>query len=408
MPRSPRPLMLALAAGGSALALATGLTMAATVSASAHTLHVDQGIGSSTGSDDSGGGLLSGGTRLVPRSTEVLSGGTGALPGGTGVLDDVTGLVGQVTAPLTGAVGGAGGSSGSTGSAPSLPAPDLSAPSLPVPSLPGSGSPSESPLAPVGSGLKSVLDKAKESVADTPLAPVVPGSAPRDGLDLTVKAAPLATACAQATGDGTALANLSVNVGGHDVSAPLVEALPGLLAPCPAGSGDKATDGPGGVLDGSLSDLVGACVHVTPKAPLNASIMLLDTELIGTLTKAGVPLDQLVVPCPPGTPGVDQGGDGGKRGGTGADQGGGKGGGKDDTTGAAPGSVGGKAGAGAGGGGASSDGNCDPNLDAQLSAGILPSSAPQLLPWLLLGLVLIGRRRLGRMVSALRPGDSTS
>jgi hypothetical protein len=374
--------------------------MAATLSASAQTLHPGHSVGSSSGSDDSGGGLLSGGSDVLSGATEVLSGGSGGLSGGSGLLDDVTDIVDQVTKPLSGAVGGTSGS-GQTGSA----APTGSAPTLPVPSLPGAGSGTDSPLAPVGSGAKSVLDKAKGSVADTPLAPVVPGSKPGDVLDLKVNAAPLATACAQATGSGTALGNLTVTVGGHNVSAPLVEALPGLLAPCTAGSGGTGTDGLGADVDGSISDLVGACVEVTPTAPLHASIMLLDTELIGTLTKAGVPLDQLVVPCPAGTPGGDTDGNGGKGNDKGSDKGdgatapGGKGGSAGDKAGST-------AGGGTAGGGSSSNGNCDPNLNAEMTAGFLPSSAPQALPWLLLGLVLVGRRRLGRMLSALRPSST--
>ena len=257
----------------------------------------------------------------------------------------------------------------------------------------GSGSGGGAPLAPIGSGLKEVLGKAEQGTKDTPLAPVVPAPAPGGVLKLSLNAAPLATACAQVTGSGTAVANLDVTVGGHDVSTPLIEALPGLLAPCPSGSTPK-TNG----ADAAVSELVGACVRVTAEPPLRASLLVLDHELVAELTKAGLPLDRLVVPCPA----TDGTGDGTGPGGgtdeddtqdTNQDNGAGHGddqngkGGSDDN----------------GGAGQGSDDDCAPTVNAQNTAGIVPTSAPQALPWILLALALLGRKRLAQVAALVRP-----
>ncbi|HEV7145880.1 MAG TPA: hypothetical protein VGN48_02660, partial [Pedococcus sp.] len=140
----------------------------------------------------------------------------------------------------------------------------------------------------------------------------VGGSGPGSLVGVGVNASPVATACVQAKGSGTALANVTVIVGGHNVTAPLVQALPGVLAPCPT-SGIPSTGG----LSASALGLVGACVRATAQPPLQASVLVLDTELIATLTAAGVPLKQVVVPCPAGVGGSAGGGPGSGHGGTG-------------------------------------------------------------------------------------------
>ena len=264
----------------------------------------------------------------------------------------------------------------------------------PVPSQgTGSGGTSDdAPLAPVDSAVKEVLRPADEKTADTPLARVVPGSGPGEVLKLSVNAAPLAKACVQVTGTGTAVANLAVTVGGHDISTPLIEALPGLLAPCPSGSAPESEGA-----DASVSELVGACVRVKAEPPMETSVLLLDQELVAELTEAGVPLEKLVVPCPqPGDgdgsgPGND-GGSGGD-GGDGADgTGGSAGDGSDD---GATGGGGSAGGSGSGGG----DDACEPTINAQTTASsFLPTSGPQALPWVLLALALVGRRRLTQLV----------
>ncbi|MEW1954694.1 MYXO-CTERM sorting domain-containing protein [Terrabacter sp. NPDC080008] len=356
MSRSHVPVRSSVTVAGCAVVLAAGLTVVASSTGSALTL-----------------------PSPVTSSTPTAAGAP-TLPG-------VSGLVGRVTAPLT--------SSTSPGlpAVPPLPAGSpTSLPSLPAP-------PSAPSLGAVGSGVKSGLAAAKSKAAGTPLATAVPGAGPGGVLKLGVNAAPLATACAQVTGSGTAVANTTLTVAGHNVSAPVVQALPGLLAECPRGSVPKS---PG--LDASVSGLVGACVRVTPKAPLHASVLVLDTELIRTLTRSGVPLQQAVVPCPAGAAHVVGGSPAGNHGGAaGAGTAARPTGSKSSAAGAAAGH-----GSAKGSGAACAPGGADgTSLDARTTAaGILPHDAPQALPWLLLALALVGRRRLGRMVTALRGARS--
>lgn len=261
------------------------------------------------------------------------------------------------------------------------------------PGLPtGGGSPSSSsgassgsgaaPLAPIGSGVKDGLDQAHGKVAGTPLAQAVPGSGPGQVLKLSVNAAPLATACAQVTGAGTAVANLDATVAGHDVGRPLVEALPGVLAPCPSGSvpTDRGADA-------AVTGLVGACVRLTDQPPLQGRLLVLDHELVSELTKAGVPLDKLVVPCP--APGHSAPGTGHGKGSE--DQGSAS----NHGSGARPGAT--------GSGKDHASNACDTNVDTQrTSSSFVPASAPQALPWLLLALALVGRSRLARALGSVR------
>ncbi|ADU48848.1 hypothetical protein [Intrasporangium calvum] len=270
----------------------------------------------------------------------------------------------------------------------------------PSPGTGSGGTSDDAPLAPVGSAVKEVLRPADEKTADTPLARVVPGSGPGEVLKLSVNAAPLAKACVQVTGTGTAVANLDVTVGGHDISTPLIEALPGLLAPCPSGSAPESEGA-----DASVSELVGACVRVKAEPPLEASVLLLDHELVAELIEAGVPLEKLVVPCP--RPAGD--GDGSGPGNDGGSDGDGSDG---SDGGAGDGSDGGTTGGGsAGGSGTSSstgDDACEPTITAQTTASsFLPTSGPQALPWLLLALALVGRGRLTHLVGLVRSGGAT-
>jgi len=340
-----RSLLVSLAAGGGAAALALAVTVGAS-SAAAVTIPTSQSASAS-------------GDGLHDALTE---------PGD---------VVKDVTDRLT-----SGGSDSST------------------PSGTGSGGTSDdAPLAPVGSAVKEVLRPADEKTADTPLARVVPGSGPGEVLKLSVNAAPLAKACVQVTGTGTAVANLDVTVGGHDISTPLIEALPGLLAPCPSGSAPESEGA-----DASVSELVGACVRVRAEPPMEASVLLLDHELVAELTEAGVPLEKLVVPCP--RPAGDGDGDGsspGNDGGSDGDGSDGSDGGADD------GSDGGTTGGGsAGGSGSTGDDACEPTITAQTTASsFLPTSGPQALPWLLLALALVGRRRLTHLVGLVRSGGAT-
>jgi hypothetical protein len=57
--------------------------------------------------------------------------------------------------------------------------------------------------------------------------------------------------------------------------------------------------------------LVGACARITSKVvPAQASIVVLDTDLVARLLAAGVPLDTLLVPCPASLPGATDPGSG--------------------------------------------------------------------------------------------------
>ena len=329
---------------------------------------------------------LAAGITLVGTSTvwalTLPSPGTSPAPTAPGTVGVpvVSGLVGQVTAPLTGgATGSPSASSGPSGSATALPA---------LPAVPSSSS-----LSAVGSGLKSGLATAQANAAGTPLSAVVPGPAPARVLNLAVNASPLATACLQVTGSGTAVANTTVTVAGQNVTAPLVQALPGLLAPCPRGQAPS----PQG-LDASVAGLVGACVRVTPQPPLHASLLVLDKELVAGLTRAGVPLQQVVVPCPAGTAHAVVASQGGSAAGTVGHAGGSR-----ATTGSPSGSHGSAGHAGAACAPGGSDGGS--SIDARTTAAsIVPHDAPQALPWILLGLALVGRRRLGRVTTALQGG----
>ncbi|WP_374970401.1 hypothetical protein [Terrabacter sp. BE26] len=341
----------------SVLALAGGLTVAASPAVSALTL--PSPISTSTPS-----------VPTVP-----------AVPGTAGA----TGLLGQVTAPST--VGRTGtGSTASTRSGSATALPGLP----PVPAVPGAS------LGAVGSGVKSALSTVRAKASGSPVAPVVPGAGPGGVLNLAVDASPLATACLRATGSGTAVADTTVTVAGRNVSAPLVQALPGLLAACPGGS-VPSTNG----VDASVPGLVGACVRVTTKAPLHASLLVLDKELVATLTRSGVPLGQVVVPCPAGAAHVVKPGQSGRPRQSGQHGATGTAGHPAGTHASAPGDAtshaSGKTGACAPG---TSDGT---SLDARATAaGLAPRDAQQALPWVLLALALVGRRRLGRMVTVLR------
>ena len=278
-------------------------------------------------------------------------------------------------------------------SVPSVPVPVSTAPVPGVPSVPGAPSVPGVP-APVGSVLSGV--QSGVSTIGGSLSGVAGGTT-GSLLNLGVNASPIGTACVQARGTGSAIANVTVTVGGHNITAPLVQALPGVLAPCPAG----ATPGSPGVGASAGGGLVGACVQATAKAPLNASVLVLDTELVGTLAKAGVPLQQVIVPCPKGLPGGPPG-----SGGTGATAGS-SGAGAAAGLGAAAGGAAGSAAAGGKGQGGSGT-NCTngaggwSSLNAQTLSSVIPSNIPQTLPWVLLALALLGRRRLGRAVASVR------
>lgn len=323
-------------------------------------------------------------------------------------------LVATVTAPLTG-------TQPSVPTAPSAPtAPALpgatSLPGLPglsgLPGLPGTSGASSSgtssgPAASsseLGPQVKGALNQAHAGAAGTPLARIVPDGSPADALALRLNLSPLATACLQATGSGTGVANTTLVIGGQNISAPIVSAMPGVLAPCPTG---PASTTPG--VDLAVGGLVGLCVKATPQPPIKATILALDQNVLTSLTQAGVPLQQVVVPCPTGTPGTNGGGThhpGGAAPGTPATNtpGSSHGSNGNGTTGSrsATAATGSANGSGSGSAADCTTGAERSSLASAKTAGVLPSSGASWLPWLLLGLVLVGRKRVTALVSRLR------
>ncbi len=105
-------------------------------------------------------------------------------------------------------------------------------------------------------------------------------------------------------------------------AAPAVPALPG-QAPGGTRSGSAKSGGgasPAGddtvvSADAAVRDLLGACVRLTSSGvPVRTTVVVLDRNLMDQLSAVGLPLDQLLVPCPkdgaavttpqPSTPGV--------------------------------------------------------------------------------------------------------
>lgn len=312
--------------------------------------------------------------------------------------DPVQTLVGSVTGPLAGL---------------SSPTPKPGTPSVPgvpagpgAPGLPGvPGVPSTlpgqvtGPLSGVGTQLKNGLNQVQQGAKGTPLEKVLPNGAPGSVLNLGINASPLGTACVQATGTGTAVANATISIGGQNVTAPLVQALPGVLAACPAGS---VPSKPG--VKGSIGGLVGLCVSVDKAPPLKATVLALNTDILGQLTSAGVPLQQVVVPCPKGTPGTT-----GSHPGGGTHHGGGSGqgttSGSHAGTGASSGSNGSSGTGGNGSGCAAStatSGSGTP-LNLQTMGGVLPHSPASTLPWLLLALAVLCRNQIVRVIRKVVP-----
>jgi hypothetical protein len=110
----------------------------------------------------------------------------------------------------------------------------------------------------------------------------------------------VASLCLIPTGTSSPAFDLGLTALGQDLSSPLVQHFPQAFAPCPTG----AVSSPGQVLavDASLNGLVGACVRVTRQVvPVQTTLVVLNHNLIQELTAAGVPLQQLVVPCPAGS-----------------------------------------------------------------------------------------------------------
>lgn len=110
---------------------------------------------------------------------------------------------------------------------------------------------------------------------------------------------PAATVCLIPTGTSSPAVQVDLEAAGVDLSSPLVKQFPQALAPCPEGAvsaGDHVLS-----VDAAIKGLLGACVRVTRQVvPVQTTLVVLDRDLITELTRAGVPLDRLVVPCPRG------------------------------------------------------------------------------------------------------------
>ncbi len=111
------------------------------------------------------------------------------------------------------------------------------------------------------------------------------------------------TACVIPTGSGSPAVEFDLSVLGNDAGSPLAEGIPQVFTPCPEGA--VPADGTVVGADVDVEGLLGACVRVTREvAPLQTTLVVLDHDVIAALSEAGLPLEQLVVPCPAGASGA--------------------------------------------------------------------------------------------------------
>lgn len=269
-------------------------------------------------------------------------------------------------------------------------------PASPLPRV--SGAPAPAPLVhglrQVSVGVKGALDQVGQATAGTPLSVLDTGGAAARLATVTVDATPLATACVQATGTGTALANLDLTALGTDLGTPVQQTLPGVVSACPAGTGQGAGSGTPGTdtvatAGATAGSLVGACARLTTSlVPVESTVVVLDQDLVTSLTKAGLPLEQLIVPCPTDSKG------GGAGGGSGAGTGG---------------AGGGNGGSGGGFGSSGAGGSSSAASDVPSLGGSLPFTGAQVSLFLVLasallasGATLVARaRRAGATVARL-------
>jgi hypothetical protein len=218
-------------------------------------------------------------TSLPP--TPSTDGGTGG--GLPGPLGDVTG---QVTGALSGGLPGTGsgdgsGTSGGSGTGGG-----------------GQGSGSGSAAGTNGfgtSGSGQTASGTSGGTANGRTAAAPSNGQPKAGARVQSEAL---TACVIPTG-GSPAVEFDLSVLGNDAGSPLAQAIPQVFTPCPKGA--VPADDLAGV-DIDVQGLVGACVRVTREvAPLQTTLVVLDQDVIKALTDAGLPLQQLVVPCPAGT-----------------------------------------------------------------------------------------------------------
>lgn len=103
--------------------------------------------------------------------------------------------------------------------------------------------------------------------------------------------------CLIPTGGASPAFEVGLHIG-QDLLSPLVAQFPQAFAPCPKDA-VRADGDTLAAADATVRGLLGACVRVTRQVvPLQTTLVVLDHDLVRELTAAGVPLDQLVVPCP--------------------------------------------------------------------------------------------------------------
>lgn len=157
-----------------------------------------------------------------------------------------------------------------------------------------------------GGTLAAVAGPSRAEGLTDPLAPVTqPLTSALSTLPVPLPTVPLPTAPALplTTGSGGSTGPSTSSTSTPPSRAAARSASTGTTAPS-AGGGSSARGGtarPASVVavDASVQGLLGACVRVTREvAPLQTTLVVLDRDLIRELTAAGLPLQQLVVPCP--------------------------------------------------------------------------------------------------------------
>ena len=215
----------------------------------------------------------------LPPAPSTDGGTGGGLPGPLGdVTDQVTGaLTGQL--PGTGSVDGSGANGGGQGSGSGTAA--------------GTNGSGTSGSGTSGSG--QAASGTSGGTANGRTAATPSNGRPKSGARVQSEAL---TACVIPTG-GSPAVEFDLSVLGNDVGSPLAQAIPQVFTPCPKGA-VPADELAGADVD--VQGLVGACVRVTREvAPLQTTLVVLDQDVIKALTDAGLPLQQLVVPCRAGT-----------------------------------------------------------------------------------------------------------
>lgn len=169
----------------------------------------------------------------------------------------------------------------------------VAAPAAAQPEPPGGPVPTE--LAAVLEPVTKPLNEAVDPVTDA-LAPVTDPAeavttAVHDGTGIDLRAD-----SADSTDDSTTPAQEAggVESGDPDGDTPAGASSSGTLSV-------SADGGSGVAVDGEVAGLVSVCVRIDPdgaEGPLAATVRLLDEDVLASLNDAGVPVQQLVVPCP--------------------------------------------------------------------------------------------------------------